>query len=53
MINAYNILVGKPKRKEAQVPKSRLRWEDNNITDQEVRFGDANWINLAQNMLQY
>jgi hypothetical protein len=46
--NAYSILVGRP---EGRRPLGRLRrrWEDNMKMDlREIRFGDVDWIHLAQ-----
>ena len=45
---ANRVLVGKP---EGRRPLGRLRrrWEDNIMMDlQEVRYGDRDWIELAQ-----
>jgi hypothetical protein len=45
---ACNILVG---RREGRRPlgRPRCRWEDNNKMDlREIRFGDVNWIDWAQ-----
>jgi hypothetical protein len=45
---AYNILVGRP---EGRGPLGRptRRWEDDIKMDlREIRFGDVDWINLAQ-----
>jgi hypothetical protein len=45
---AYNILVGRP---EGRRPLGRPRrtWEDNiKINRREIRFGDVDWIHLAQ-----
>jgi hypothetical protein len=45
---AYNILVGKPEGRRL-LGKLRHRWEDNIKMDlREIGFGDADWINLAQ-----
>jgi hypothetical protein len=47
--NVYKILMEKPERK-----KSKQRWEDNIIMDLlDIRVGDGNWINLAQNRDQW
>ena len=45
----YRILVGKPEGKRP-LGRPKLRWEDNIKMDlQEVRLGDMDWIELAQN----
>jgi hypothetical protein len=44
----YRVLVGKPERKRLLVRLGR-RWEDNIKMDlQELRVGDVEWIELAQ-----
>jgi hypothetical protein len=48
MRDAYKVLMGKP---EGKRPRGRPRhqWEDNIKMDhQEVRWGDVDWIDLAQ-----
>jgi hypothetical protein len=48
MRGAYKVLVGKP---EGRSPhgRPRRRWEDNIKMDlQEVRWGERDWIDLAQ-----
>jgi hypothetical protein len=46
--NAYRLLVGKPEGKRP-LGRPRLRWVDNITMDLgEVRWGDADWIGLAQ-----
>jgi hypothetical protein len=46
---AYNILVGRPDGRRP-LGRPRLRWEDNIKMDlREIRFGDVDWIHLAQN----
>jgi hypothetical protein len=45
---AYNILVGRPEGKKP-LGRPRRRWEDNIRMDlRDIGFGDADWINLAQ-----
>jgi hypothetical protein len=45
---AYRVLVGKPEGKRP-LETPRRRWENNNRTNlQEVRWGDMDWIDLAQ-----
>jgi hypothetical protein len=45
---AYNILVGRPEGRRPLRRHSR-KWEDNKKMDlREIRFGDADWIHLAQ-----
>jgi hypothetical protein len=45
---AYNILVARPKGRRP-LGRPRRRWEDNIEMDLgEVRFGDVDWIHLAQ-----
>jgi hypothetical protein len=47
--DAYNILVGRPEGRRP-LGRPRLRWEDNIKMDlREIRFGDVDWIHLAQN----
>jgi hypothetical protein len=44
----YNILVGRHERRRPQ-GRPRRRWEDNIGMDlEEIRFGDVEWIHLAQ-----
>jgi hypothetical protein len=46
--NAYRFLVGKPEGKRP-LGRPRRRWEDNNrMVLGEVRWGDVDWIGLAQ-----
>jgi hypothetical protein len=48
VINAYNILVGKPEERRP-LGRPRRRWEDNIKMDlREIVFGDVDWINFAQ-----
>jgi hypothetical protein len=42
---AYNILVGRPEGRRP-LGRPRRRWEDN--IKMEIRFGDVDWIHLAQ-----
>jgi hypothetical protein len=45
---AYDILVGKPEGRRP-LERPRHRWEDNIKMDlREIRFGDVDWIHLAQ-----
>jgi hypothetical protein len=45
---AYRLLVEKPEG-ERPLGRSMLRWEDNKKVDvQEIRWGDVDWIELAQ-----
>jgi hypothetical protein len=45
---AYNILVGRPERRRP-LGRPRRRWEDNiKMGLGEIRFGDVDWIRLAQ-----
>jgi hypothetical protein len=45
---AYNILVGRPEGRRP-LGRPRRRWEDNIKMDlREIRFGDVDWIHLAQ-----
>jgi hypothetical protein len=44
---AYNILVGRPKGKRPP-GRPRCRWEDIKLDLRETRFGDVDWIHLAQ-----
>jgi hypothetical protein len=49
----YRILVGKPESRRP-LGRSRCRWEDNIKTDlREVGIDGANWIRLAQDMVQW
>jgi hypothetical protein len=44
----YNILVGSPEGRRP-LGRPRRRWEDNIKMDlREIRFGDVDWIHLAQ-----
>jgi hypothetical protein len=46
--NAYRLLVGKPEGKRP-LGRPRCRWVDNIRMDLgEVRLGDVDWIDLAQ-----
>jgi hypothetical protein len=48
MSGAYRALVGKPEGRRA-LERPRRRWEDNIKMDLlEVRWGDLDWISLAQ-----
>jgi hypothetical protein len=48
MINAYNILVGKPERKR-QLGRRRCRWDDNIRIDlRGIVWEGVDWIHLAQ-----
>ena len=48
MRGAYKVLLGKPEGKRLH-GRPRRRWEDNIKMDiQEVRWGDMDWIDLAQ-----
>ena len=48
--DVYRILVGKPEGKRP-LGRPRHKWEDNIKMDlQEVRCGDTDWIELAQDM---
>jgi hypothetical protein len=45
---AYSTLVGKPEGRRP-LGRPRRRWEDNIKMDlKEIRFGDVDWIDLAQ-----
>ena len=46
--DAYRVLVGKPEGKRP-LGRSRRRLEDNIKMDLQVRDGDMDWIDLAQN----
>jgi hypothetical protein len=47
--DAYNILVGRPEERRP-LGRPRRRWEDNIKMDLgELRFGNGDWIHLAQN----
>jgi hypothetical protein len=51
--NACMIFVGKPEGKRL-LGRIRRRWEDNIKMDlREVRWGDMDWIHLAQNRGQW
>jgi hypothetical protein len=53
MINAYNILVGKPKGKRP-LRRPRHRWEDNIRMDlREIGLEGVDWIHLAQDRNQW
>jgi hypothetical protein len=53
MRNAHRILVAEPEGKRI-LSRPRRRWEDNIKMDlREVRWGDMNWIDLAQNRDQW
>jgi hypothetical protein len=46
--SAYKVLIGKPERRRP-LGRPRRRWEDNMKVDfREVRWGDIDWIGLAQ-----
>jgi hypothetical protein len=50
--NAYNGLVGKPKRKKT-LGRPRRRWESNiNMDFKETGWKDTDWISLAQDRNQ-
>jgi hypothetical protein len=50
---AYNILVGRPEGKRP-LGRHRCRWEDNIKIDlRETRFGDVDWIHLAQDRVRW
>jgi hypothetical protein len=44
---AYNILVGRPEGRRP-LGRPRRRWEDIKMDHREIRFGDVDWIHLAQ-----
>jgi hypothetical protein len=44
---AYNILVGRPEGRRP-LERPRRRWEDITMDLREIRFGDVDWIHLAQ-----
>jgi hypothetical protein len=44
---AYNILVGRPEGRRP-LGRPRRRWEDIKMDLREIRFGDVDWIHLAQ-----
>jgi hypothetical protein len=45
---AYDILVGRPEGRRP-LGRPRPRWEDNiKMELREIRFGDVDWIHLAQ-----
>jgi hypothetical protein len=47
-VTVYRSCVGNPKEKRLR-GKPRRRWEDNiKMELREIRWGDINWINLAQ-----
>jgi hypothetical protein len=49
----YRVLVGRPGGKRP-LGRPRHRWEDNNETDlRELGINEANWIQLAQDMVQW
>jgi len=50
--NAYNISIGKPKRKRP-LARPRYRWKDNTKVDlKEIGYKDVNWIHVAQDRVQ-
>jgi hypothetical protein len=50
---AYRVLVGRPEGKRP-LGRPRRRWEDNIKMDlREIGIDGANWIRLAQNMVQW
>jgi hypothetical protein len=50
---AYNILVGRPEGRRP-LGRPRRRWEDNIKMDlRETKFGDVDWINLAQDRVRW
>jgi hypothetical protein len=49
----YRVLVGRPEGKRPLV-RPRRRWEDNIKIDlREIRIDEANWIQLAQDRVQW
>ncbi|KAJ4430493.1 hypothetical protein ANN_22709 [Periplaneta americana] len=51
--NAYRVLVGRPEGKRP-LGRLKLRWEDNIKMDlREVGYDDRDWINLAQDRVQW
>jgi hypothetical protein len=44
---AYNILVGRPEGKRP-LGTPRRRWDNIKMDRSEIRFGDVDWIDLAQ-----
>jgi transcription termination factor 2 len=51
--NAYRILVGKPEGKRP-LGRPRRRWKNNIKMDlREIRLGDMDWIDLAQDRDQW
>jgi hypothetical protein len=49
----YRVLVGRPEGKRL-LARPRRRWEDNIKMDfREIRIDGANWIRLAQDMVQW
>jgi hypothetical protein len=50
---AYRIFIGKPKGKRP-IGRQRYRWVDTSkINLRGIRWGDINWIDLAQNREQW
>jgi hypothetical protein len=51
--NAYNILVGKPKRKRP-LGRPSCRWEDNIRMDlREIGWEDVDWMHVVQDRDQW
>jgi hypothetical protein len=51
--HVYSVSVGKPEGKRP-LGRPRRRWEDNVKIDlREIGIGGANWIQLAQDMVQW
>jgi hypothetical protein len=49
----YRVLVGRPEGKRP-LGRPRRRWEDNiKVVLREIGIGEANWIKLAQNRVQW
>jgi hypothetical protein len=49
----YRVLVGRPEGKRS-LGRPRRRWEDNiNIDLREIEIDGANWIQLAQDRVQW
>jgi hypothetical protein len=49
----YRVLVGRPEGKRS-LGRPRCRWEDNIKMDlREIRIDGANWIQLAQDRVQW
>jgi hypothetical protein len=49
----YKVLVGRPEGKRP-LGRPRRRWEDNiNMDLRQIGIGEANWIQLAQDRVQW